>query len=314
MRKLDNYLTARQFEYFAEIIRAGSLNKAARNLGQTQSALTRSLKQLEKSMGSKLVDRGPRGAFATPQGELLMECYHRVSLETRLAFQAIAHTVEAGRSTVHVGAAPSFGLSILPSALQQLRTRFPELCVKVYQETPASLLQKVKSGDIDIYMGPLVTENADSDLTFECLNSIPSRVYVRRGHPLEKQTVVTNIDLLSYRWVSLLSLSEVQLPGSWRENLDKHAYEQGLQPPIIDIETTSIVGALNFVSGGDHLVCLSQLLMHEAELRGLKALNLQQPLTSHLCGLVYRKAVKRNPELGAVLEVFKTEFMAAAKV
>ena len=256
MRKLDNYLTARQFEHFAEIMRAGSLNKAADNLGQTQSALTRSLKQLEESMGAKLIDRGPRGAVATKQGELLLECYHRVALETRLAFQAISNAVAADRSIVHLGAAPSFGLSILPRSLQKLRTRFPELCVKVYQETPASLLQKVESGDIDIYMGPLVAENAVADLTFEPLSSIPSKVYARRDHPLQRSKVVTEVDLLCYRWVSLLGPSEARLPGDWRENLDKHAYKHGLQPPIVDIETTSIVGALNFVSQGDHLCLL----------------------------------------------------------
>ena len=311
MRKLDNYMTARQFAHFSEIASSGSLNKAAENLGQTQSSLTRSLKQLEESVGAKLMERGPKGAVVTPEGTIMLECFRRVSLETRLALQAIENTTEAQKLMIRVGAAPSFGLTILPKVMEEFRTNFQETRFQIHHATPSAMLGSVESGEIDIYLGPVLETNIAVGITTELLAAIPSEIYARKDHPLAKKASVSSADLLEHRWVSLLSSLDISLPGNWRDKLSNFAYQNGLPPPSVDFETTSVIGALNIVSSGGYLVCLSQLLSDEAERRDLVALSVQEPITKHMSGIVYRSPIIRDKRLKQFLEILSRVSLAA---
>ena len=58
----------RQIETFLRIAELGSFSRAAEKLGYSQSAVTMQMKQLERELGVRLVDRIPRGAQLTDQG------------------------------------------------------------------------------------------------------------------------------------------------------------------------------------------------------------------------------------------------------
>jgi DNA-binding transcriptional LysR family regulator len=311
MRKLDNYLTARQFRHFSEIADCGSLNKAAEKLGQTQSSLTRSLRQLEESVDAKLMERGPKGIALTQAGTILLECYRRVALETRLATQAIEHASETKNFVVRLGAAPSFGLSILPKAMETLRDTYPNTQFQIRHATPDAMLTAVTSGEIDIYLGPIIEADFEVGIITEPLAAVPSRVYARKDHPIANKKMLTGKDLLAFRWVSLLSTTTTPLPGNWRDKLTNFAYENGLNPPRVDFETTSVVGALNIVTSGNYLVCLSDLLSAEAAMRDLTPLSLKEPLTQYKSGIVYRSPVNRDVHLRAFLDVLRDVSKAA---
>ena len=56
-------------KYSAEIAKAGSLNKAAKNLYMGQPNLSRAIKELESSIGITIFSRSPRGMLPTREGE-----------------------------------------------------------------------------------------------------------------------------------------------------------------------------------------------------------------------------------------------------
>ncbi|TIT81815.1 MAG: LysR family transcriptional regulator, partial [Mesorhizobium sp.] len=57
--------------YLATVIERGSLNRAAKQLGISQPALSTSMDRLEASVGMRLLDRGPNGVVTTKQGDIL---------------------------------------------------------------------------------------------------------------------------------------------------------------------------------------------------------------------------------------------------
>jgi DNA-binding transcriptional LysR family regulator len=57
------------FRAFVAIADSTSIKRAATKLGTTQSALSKRLSRLEKSLNVRLIDRGPTGASLTYQGE-----------------------------------------------------------------------------------------------------------------------------------------------------------------------------------------------------------------------------------------------------
>lgn len=61
-----------QMKYALEVARCGSINKAAENLLVNQPNLSRSIKELESSLGVKLFVRNPKGMSPTPEGETFL--------------------------------------------------------------------------------------------------------------------------------------------------------------------------------------------------------------------------------------------------
>ena len=62
-------MNIQHMKYAVEIARTGSINKASRRLLVAQSNLSRSVKDLEASLGIKIFDRSPQGMVLTPAGE-----------------------------------------------------------------------------------------------------------------------------------------------------------------------------------------------------------------------------------------------------
>jgi DNA-binding transcriptional LysR family regulator len=55
------------------VVQAGSMNKAAALLNTGQSAISRSIAELEHTVGVRLVDRNPRGVEPTEYGRALLD-------------------------------------------------------------------------------------------------------------------------------------------------------------------------------------------------------------------------------------------------
>lgn len=75
---------------FYEVVKAGSITRAADALNITQPALSRSIKLLEHSVKTKLLERLPRGIKLTPNGETLFECACKIMNEYASATRFIA--------------------------------------------------------------------------------------------------------------------------------------------------------------------------------------------------------------------------------
>src|SRR3954466_13586408 len=54
------------------VVQAGSMSKSAMLLNTTQSAISRSIAELEDALGARLLDRGPQGVEPTRYGGALL--------------------------------------------------------------------------------------------------------------------------------------------------------------------------------------------------------------------------------------------------
>src|SRR6478609_11632123 len=80
----------RQLEYFAAIVKEGSLTGAAKRCRIAQPSLSQQLRALEDELGETLVHRKPRGVEPTAAGRILLEHAERVLLEARLLRERFA--------------------------------------------------------------------------------------------------------------------------------------------------------------------------------------------------------------------------------
>jgi DNA-binding transcriptional LysR family regulator len=125
---------------FLAVARTGSFTRAAQQLGVSQPALSHALKELEKRLGLRLLNRTTRSVATTEAGERLLRdiAPHFDGIEAGLAALTELREKPAGTVRINVGDQPAE--SILLPAISKLLPRYPDLNVEI----------SVNSGFVDI--------------------------------------------------------------------------------------------------------------------------------------------------------------------
>ena len=143
------------------IAEAGSLTRAAENLGLAQPALTQTLNRLESEIGIKLFVRSRRGAALTEAGLSILDDL-RASLAYSDAATSRARSLAAGQAgKLTIGFVSHAVYQILPRALHRLRARHPQLDITLREMSNAEQVEALEGGRIDVaLLHPPVSVNA----------------------------------------------------------------------------------------------------------------------------------------------------------
>lgn len=110
-------LNLHQLRAFATVVRLGGLGAAARATGVSQPALSRALRDLERHIGVRLLDRGPNGAEPTPIGRELFEHAQAVVAAEHEAERLLATAAGQEHGVLHVGASTTIATYIIPEVI-----------------------------------------------------------------------------------------------------------------------------------------------------------------------------------------------------
>jgi len=129
---------------------AGSLTRAAEQMGVAQPALTQTLNRLEQELGVKLFERTRRGALLTEAGLAIVDDL-RASLAHGDTAAERAMAMGAGRAgRLTIGFVTHAVYEVLPRALRRLRAEHPQLDVVLREMSNAEQVDALEGGRIDI--------------------------------------------------------------------------------------------------------------------------------------------------------------------
>jgi DNA-binding transcriptional LysR family regulator len=134
---------------FREVARRLHFRKAAEALAVAQPALSRTIAQLESSLGTTLLSRTQRRVELTPAGRLLLERIEPL-LRGLAGIQADLTALAGGR-TGHLKVAFT-GLAmatVLPGILRRFAASHPGVRVELNESPTASQLRALDDGEID---------------------------------------------------------------------------------------------------------------------------------------------------------------------
>jgi len=137
----------RLIEHFLRVAEVGSINRAAKELGLSQPALSRSLSQLERDLGQQLVVRCRTGITITEAGSILASRADSLLREASSIREELANDA-AGRVVVGMPSALRH-LVTLP-ALQAMRNKSPGTALRVHEGLNVFLRDMIKQGMLDI--------------------------------------------------------------------------------------------------------------------------------------------------------------------
>jgi len=126
----------RHLRCFLAVARIGSVSAAADSLALSQPAVTKTLKELETLLGSRLLTRNRSGARLTVHGEAFLPRAAACLVELERAVESVSKVSSEIDWRVHVGAMPSVEAGLLPEAIKLLQHDGPGASVKVVERCP----------------------------------------------------------------------------------------------------------------------------------------------------------------------------------
>jgi DNA-binding transcriptional LysR family regulator len=237
--RLERWITRkfrlRHVELIAELHNCRSILKASKRLSLTQPTVTKSLQDVESTLGVKLFERSNRGLEPTAYGEIFARHAKIVLAQLRHAAEEL-ESLRAGYSgKVTVGTLLAASASILPDAIALLKKQRPGVAITVMVGTYDILMPSLLVGDLDMVLGRLPEEGRSRALVYEEFYAEPICVVTRRGHPLARKRRLSLRDLANEAW--LLPLAETAL----RRQIERAFVEAGAPLPRNVIESVSIL-------------------------------------------------------------------------
>ena len=132
----------------ATAYRLGSFNRAAEQLGRSQSAISQQIHKLEERVGPKLFRKRGRGLELTESGEVLLGYARRILELNDEAITALAGVSVAG--AVRLGLPGDFAEKWLPAILGRFKRAHPTVHVEAAVDKNALLIERLNKGKIDL--------------------------------------------------------------------------------------------------------------------------------------------------------------------
>jgi DNA-binding transcriptional LysR family regulator len=136
----------RLLRVFVAVAHQGSFTRAAAQLGLTQPAVSKSVRDLEQQAGVALVERGAAGVRLTEAGLVLLGHARTILAEARAADEALTAIRGIGGGALRVGASPTIATYLLPPHVQAFMVRHPAVEISLHtapsKEVAAGLLDR----------------------------------------------------------------------------------------------------------------------------------------------------------------------------
>ena len=141
-------VTLRQLHYFQALVEHGSFSRAAESVYVSQPALSLQIRELEETLGGRLVERKSRGINLTRLGREAHEQALRVLDETSF-LELMGKQFDEGLARVTVGIVSTLSSYLLPGLLERLQQSSPRIEPTVVEATGAELVSDLLAGRLD---------------------------------------------------------------------------------------------------------------------------------------------------------------------
>jgi DNA-binding transcriptional LysR family regulator len=236
----------RAFVALAEELHFG---RASQRLYLTQPALSQTLRQLEASVGGRLVERTTRSVALTANGLAFLADARTViaAYDTALARAARAARQEQGilRVGYQIGAA----LEIAPIVLRAYAERYPSVSVELREFDFGEPFAGLDVGLVDVAFVKMPLE--DERLAYEFLEHETIFAGLAPSHPLAQRSSIAIAEILDDPIVAA-----PRAAGPWRDFWLATEYRGG-KPPRVALEAANFDSELQAVAVGKAITITS---------------------------------------------------------
>jgi DNA-binding transcriptional LysR family regulator len=308
--------TLRQMRAFVALAKTGNFTLAAQYMHVTQSALSGLIKELEQTLGVRVVDRSTRRIALTETGNELYPLFSQMIDDLDRALANIADQAQLRKGLVRVAVPQLMACTLLPQVIAAWRTRYPDIGISLSDSPVEGVTTRVLSGETDFGIGP-ERDNAPQ-LEARELMEMPFEAVVPPDHPLAKRRRLGWSDLAAHPLITLRGqFTERLLADMGSGGGDGKAGKAGNPDTLRDLtlrpshEVTYMTTALAMVASGLGVTVCMPYAAPLVRLHGLRRLPLAAPVLTRRFFVYTREQRSLSPAAAAFI-AFLFDWVGAA--
>ena len=231
------------YRVFKEVAEVGNITAAAQALYISQSAVSQSIKQLERDLQTRLFARNSRGVTLTAEGQMLYEYVRSAMglLETGEEKLSQSRDLQMGHLTI--GASDTVTSQFLLPYLDRFHRQYPAIHIQIISGRSHKVLGLLQSGKVDIAFASTPADDAGLRI-YPCFDT--HAIFVAGAeYPCDFRHVYTLEEIAAFPLILL------ERKASSRLYLEKYFLQNGLHlNPEIELGARSLLVDLAAIGFG----------------------------------------------------------------
>jgi DNA-binding transcriptional LysR family regulator len=277
------------------VVQAGSMKKAAALLNTSQPAISRSIAELEQTIGVRLLDRNTQGIELTEYGRAMLK--HGVAAfdELKQGVKTIELLADPGVGEVRIGSTSYTAEFFVSAVIDRLSRRYPRVVFHLATPVGADTLHReLSERNVDLLIGRRWDHSKDEQLEFEFLYDPSFVVMAGSRNQWVRRRRIALAELVNEAWA--LPPPEGILWPVYREAFRA----SGLDYPRATVFATSAGVRLNLVATGRFLTITTAHILKLSQRPGIKVLPVKLQYASMPIGIITLK----NRTLSPIVQLF----------
>jgi DNA-binding transcriptional LysR family regulator len=162
--RIGRRLRPRDLHVFLAVAEKGNMAKASEQLAISRPVVSKTVAELERTLGVRLLDRTPRGVEPTLYGRALLKRSLAVFDELRQSVKEIEFLTDPSAGELRVGFSEVPAAGLIPAAIDRLSRRYRNMTVQTEQGTFGTLLEFLRTRRCEVVVTRLLAREPDIDV------------------------------------------------------------------------------------------------------------------------------------------------------
>jgi len=274
------------------VAQSRSMAKAASQLAVSHPVVSRSISELERALGVRLLERNSRGVELTAYGRAMLDRSHAAFDEVRQGVQDIEFLSDPTVGEVRIGTTPPLAASFVFAVIDRLSRLYPRIVFRVVAEGANQPAQRQNLAEraVDLLVFRKVLTVSDEQTSFEFLFDSPYVVAAGVSSPWVRRRRVALAELMNESWT-------LPAPDDAFGSFVTDAFRAGgLDYPRATVLTSALEIRANLLRTGRYLSVIPEFWLQLPDRHPfLKKVPVELPIASAPIGIVTLKNRKPSP-------------------
>lgn len=277
------------YPIFQAVARTGNISKAAEELYISQPAVSKAIRRLEQSLGTRLFHRSSRGVSLTDSGKLLYEHTKAAFSELTRGEEQLRHARQLGIGHIRIGVSTTLCKYLLLPCLKAFTEQHPHIRISIQCQSTYQTMALLHSQKVDI--GLIGQPEQLGRLSFHSIGEIDDKfvatpAYLKnlleREPELPPQPLATQL----FPYANLMLLDEENISRHYIDTyLHRHNIKTGA---ILEVSTMDLL--IEFARIGLGIACVIGRFVQEDIKEGkLIPLSVEIPVEKREVGFSFSK-------------------------
>jgi len=289
--RIGRQLKLRDLHILLAVAESGSMAKASERLAITHPVVSKTISDLEQSLGVRLFDRNAQGVELTTYGQALLKCGVTVFDELRQGIKQIESLADPNSGELRIGCPEIMIAGVLPALAEQFLRQYSKVRLHVvHADTALRQFDELRKRNVELLIGRLPRPFVEEDLIADELFDEPFLAFSGIDNRWARRRQINVADLIDEPWVLPPYDST---PGML---IAQFFRSHGLQPPRARLATLSVQLTVALVSSGQYVGLLpASVLRFSARRLSLKILPVKASAERTAAGIITVKGRTLSP-------------------